>query len=58
MDWEHLQRPGLSPDYLEDRFEQMDMAFERSDWAPTAAGQALLRNNRPLLVYLGGKPAN
>jgi len=57
VDWEHLQRPGLSPDYLADRFEQMDMAFERSDWAPTAAGQALLRNNRPLLAYLGGKAA-
>src|SRR5437870_10361042 len=35
----------------------MDMAFERSDWLPTAAGQALLRNNRPLLAYIGGKPA-
>src|SRR5437870_1906924 len=35
----------------------MDMAFERSDWTPTAAGQALLRNNRPLLAYIGGKPA-
>jgi hypothetical protein len=35
----------------------MDMAFERSDWVPTAAGQALLRNNRPLLAYIGGKPA-
>jgi hypothetical protein len=35
----------------------MDLAFERSDWIPTAAGQALIRNNLPLLAYLGGKPA-
>ena len=34
----------------------MDLAFERSDWIPTAAAQALLRNNRPLLGYIAGKP--
>jgi hypothetical protein len=33
------------------------MAFERSDWIPTADGQAILRNNMPLLAYIGGKPA-
>ena len=35
----------------------MDMAFERSDWIPTADGQAILRNNQPLLAYIAGKPA-
>src|SRR5262249_23633495 len=30
--------------------------FGREDWIPTAAARALLRNNRPLLAYLGGKP--
>src|SRR5262249_5144811 len=35
----------------------MSMDFDRSDWIPTAAAQALLRNNRPLLAYIGGKPA-
>ena len=34
----------------------MAMDGEREDWIPTAAGQALLRNNRPLLAYIGGKP--
>ena len=58
VDWEHLQRPGFSPDYIDQRYERMDMAFERSDWVPTAAAQALLRNNRPLLAYIGGKPAS
>jgi len=57
VDWEHLQRPGFSPDYIEQRYERMDLAFDRADWIPTAAAQALLRNNRPLLAYIGGKPA-
>jgi hypothetical protein len=57
VDWDKLQRPGLSPDYLERRYERMDLAFERSDWTPTVAAKALLRNNMPLLAYLGGKPA-
>ena len=37
VDWENLQRPGFSPDYLEQRYERMDLAYERSDWVPTAA---------------------
>ena len=57
VDWENLQRPGFSPDYIEGRYERMDMAFERSDWTPTIAAQALIRNNLPLLTYIGGKPA-
>ncbi len=34
----------------------MIYAYDRADWVPTVAGQALLRNNQPLLAYLGGKP--
>jgi len=56
VDWKNLQRPGFSPDYIDTRYEQMDMAFERSDWIPTVAAQALIRNNMPLLTYIGGKP--
>ena len=55
--WARLQQPGLSPDYLDQRYERMDLAFERSDWVPTVAAEALMRNNRPRLAYLGGKPA-
>jgi len=55
VDWENLQRPGFSPDYIEDRYERMDLAFERRDWIPTAAGEAIIRNNQPLLAYIGGK---
>jgi len=56
VDWENMQRPGFSPDYIEQRYERVDLAFDRSDWIPTAAAQALIRNNRPLLAYIAGKP--
>jgi hypothetical protein len=55
-DWENLQRPGFSPDYLEERYERMDLAYERTDWVPTLAAKAMYRNNMPLLAYLAGKP--
>jgi len=57
VDWEALQRPGFSPDYLQERYERIDMAYERADWIPAASAQALLRNNMPLLAYVAGKPA-
>ena len=58
VDWDNLQRPGFSPDYIDQRYERMDLAYERSDWIATAAAQALIRNNRPLLAYIAGKPAH
>ena len=58
VDWDNLQRPGFSPDYLEGRYEGMDMAYERSDWVSTLAAKSLERNNMPLLAYIGGKPAH
>jgi beta-galactosidase/beta-glucuronidase len=57
VDWQHLQRPGFSPDYTEQRYERMDLAYERSDWEPTQAAAALLRNNGPLLGWIAGAPA-
>jgi beta-galactosidase len=56
VDWAGLQRPGFSPDYVAERYERMDLAYEPSDWVPTVAAQALMRNNQPLLAYVGGKP--
>jgi len=56
VDWQGLQRPGFSADYIEDRYERIDLAFERSDWIPTVAAETLIRNNRPLLAYIAGKP--
>ncbi len=56
VDWDNLQRPGFSADYVDRQYERLDLAFERTDWLPTADGQAILRNNRPLLGYIAGKP--
>ena len=56
-DWESLQRPGFSPDYLKDRYERMDLAYAPSDWVATRAADAMYRNNRPLLAYFAGKAA-
>jgi beta-galactosidase len=57
-DWDGLQRPGFSPDYVAPRQGWMSVDGEPSDWLPTAAARALVRNNRPLLAYVGGKPGN
>jgi beta-galactosidase len=56
VDWERLQRPGFSPDFTDRWQGQMSVDRDRSDWVPTAAAQALIRNNRPLLAWIGGKP--
>ncbi len=55
VDWDKLQRPGLSADYQHDRYERMDLAYKRSDWVATPAGLAIQRNNGPLLAYIAGK---
>jgi len=57
-DWENLQRPGFSPDYIDEQYERMDLAFERDDWTAMAPAQALYRNNMPLLAYIAGKPGS
>jgi beta-galactosidase len=54
--WDNLQRPGFSPDYIDSQFEQIDTAFDFDDWIPTAAGKAVLRNNQPVLAYIAGGP--
>jgi hypothetical protein len=56
VDWENLQRPGFSADYLQDRYERFDTAYEPSDWVATPAAKALVRNDGPLLAYVAGDP--
>ncbi len=56
VDRENLQRPGYSPDFIGQRYERMDLAFERNDWIATPAAEALTRNNGALLAFFGGKP--
>jgi beta-galactosidase len=58
VDWDNLQKPGFSPDFIDKRFNRMDTAYEISDWVVTKAGKAFLRNNQPLLAFIGGKPAH
>ncbi len=36
-DWDNQQRPGFSPDYIDQRYERMDLAFEHADWIATPA---------------------
>lgn len=54
-DWDHLQQPGFSPDYLAGVYEGPDVSYQRSDWIATEAAKAIIRNNMPLLAYIGGK---
>jgi hypothetical protein len=55
VDWDNLQKPGFSPNYVQPRQGWMSVDWEQDDWIPTAAAKALYRNNRPLLAYIGGK---
>ncbi len=55
-DWDNLQKPGYSPDYIDGRYERRDMAYTESDWVPTTGGKSLIRANKPVLEYIGGKP--
>jgi hypothetical protein len=57
VDWANLQKPGFSADHAGRRQGSMSLDYKRSDWLPTAAGQALLRTNQALLAYIGGKPS-
>ena len=54
VDWSRLQTPGFSPDFIDRQYERIDTAYEHADWIPTEAGEALLRNNQPLLAYIAG----
>jgi hypothetical protein len=56
VDWENLQRPGYSPDFIDRTYARFDLAYERSDWIASHTAQSLLRNNLPVLAWLAGKP--
>jgi hypothetical protein len=56
VDWDDLQRPGFSADYVERRSWPTDVDYPAADWIPTVAGEALIRNNRPLLGFIAGGP--
>jgi hypothetical protein len=55
VDWDHLQRPGPRAAYVDEAETARQLAFHASDYQPTAAAEALYRNNLPLLGYIAGK---
>ena len=55
-DWENLQKPGLSPDFITQQRERIDMGYELSDWEQTIAAKAITDNQGALVAYIGGKP--
>ena len=42
----NCQRPGFSPDYVDQPYERMDVAYERTDWVPTADGPGPVAQQR------------
>ncbi|HEV2393775.1 MAG TPA: hypothetical protein VG146_15585 [Verrucomicrobiae bacterium] len=56
VDWDNVQRPGYSPDFIDRTYARFDLAYKRSDWIALPTAQSLLRNNMPLLAWLAGKP--
>jgi hypothetical protein len=56
VDWDNLQQPGYSPDFIDHTYARFDLAYERSDWVATPTAQSLFRNNLPLLAWIAGKP--
>ena len=55
VNWDNVQKPGFSPDYVDSPYERMDLGFDKDDWIAGGAAQALYRNNLPLLAYIAGK---
>ena len=55
-DWDNLQKPGFSPDFITRQQERFDMGYSMSDWEQTIAAKAITDNHGPLLAYIGGKP--
>jgi beta-galactosidase/beta-glucuronidase len=58
VDWDGLQKPGFSPDYVQPRQGWMSVDGEHNDWIATPAAEALVRNNQEVLAYVAGKPAS
>ena len=58
VDWDHLQRPGYSPDFLDRQQEQFEYGYDATDWVPTVAAKAILRNNQSTLAYIAGSAAH
>ena len=56
-DWDAIQRPGFSPDFMNRRY-YWESDGQRSDWVPDATGKAIIDYNRPVLAYIAGKTSH
>ena len=56
VDWDNLQQPGYSPDFIDHTYAHFETAYRQSDWVASPTAQSLLRNNMPLLGWIAGKP--
>jgi len=56
VDWENLQQPGYSPDFIDHTYARFDLAYQRTDWVPSPTALSLFRNNLPVLAWIAGKP--
>jgi len=54
VDWDNLQQPGFSPDFIDKTYATFALAYQRGDWLPTPTAQSLMRNNMPLLGWIAG----
>lgn len=57
-DWEKLQKPGFSPDFLQNEAGIMDFALTtlpREDWELTPRGKEFMRWNKRIVAYIAGK---
>ncbi len=55
-DWEKLQRPGLSPDYVAWNTDWLTCPEPEGHLEPTSLGRTFARVNRETLAYLAGPP--
>src|SRR5262249_24389002 len=58
VDWEKLQRPGFSVDYVQPRQGWVRVDLEQTDWVATPAAEALIRNKQPVLASVAGPAAS
>jgi beta-galactosidase len=54
VDWDALQKPGYSIDFVEPRAWRWDLYGNDAHWAPDAAAKAIVRYSRPAMVWLAG----
>jgi len=55
-DWDHLQRPGISPDYLVATNDWLTCVRPQGRFEPTSLGKTFQRVNRETLAYIAGAP--